>query len=456
MFQSVVTRRVALCLCLAASGPALAQDDCAPTINALATLVLDGREELPPLQARRFGTRALYLLLRYDGIAEEEADALLSDAVGDRVHGATDLQSAWQASLGEPLPANPDSSQPSALRAMLLGSDADAAMTALAGMPEGERFDLGQLMIAVTFDQPDEVKANLGAAAAVAELDWLALGFAAAQSDHEAWEDAIAALSPAEREMVAPTWRWMPAYSGNRVISLGTQPQDAEAEARMEAVRLVAWASSLQPEAELLSTYLNQTGESAVAAAVAKSLIKQFENGTIGSRGPLDAGWLAAARAFVAVGAGPEALADGLGNTAANVNREGRETIVDVLDWIIAVDALKPYVSGEGPMPVEPDGLSSSFSNWGHWKSLAQGLRDTSDDALVADAEDLPIIAELLHAAGRRDALVRLLREAPSGLATVAMANDFAGRIDRACEAHLWQRGEAVLLAGRALYAFEP
>ena len=37
----------------------------------------------------------------------------------------------------------------------------------------------------------------------------------------------------------------------------------------------------------------------------------------------------------------------------------------------------------------------------------------------------------------------------------MTMADELAARLDRLCDAHLCHRGEAPLLAGRALYKFE-
>ena len=74
------------------SMPTLAQDDCAPSISSLAETVLAGRDGLPPLQARRFGTRAIYLLSHYGDRGADEIDALLSQAVEARIRAVENAE----------------------------------------------------------------------------------------------------------------------------------------------------------------------------------------------------------------------------------------------------------------------------------------------------------------------------------------------------------------------------
>ena len=441
---------------------ALAQDDCAPIVQSLAATVLAGREVLPPLQARRFGTRAIYLLSRYGDLGDDEMDRLLSEAVEARMHGASDLQMAWLVHRGtadlspEAMAAMVDTAMPSAMRALLLAGEAEAAMAAIAALPEGNRIPLGQMMVTVSFDQPDTVKAELGAAAAGQGLDWLGAGFAAAQEDPKAWSDHVKGMSAEEEDNLVSFWGWIPGLNGNPILARSTARQDAEAQSWREASGLVAWASARQPEISLITTFLNQTGAFGEAAAVAKRLLKRFD-GDLSLTGPLDAGWLATLEAFETQGFDADAIRSQFGSTTFGINRVGRENVGDILDWIVAVDALWPYLQGEGEMPANPpDLLSSEFSGWDRWLALAGAVHEDTASAIANPSlDDLPILAEMLHAAGLREMLAEMLQAGPPTPESVALADDFAARIDRLCDAHLWHKGEAPLLGGQALYKFD-
>lgn len=444
-----------------ASMSALAQDGCGPIIQSLAETVLAQRDGLPPLQARRFGSRAIYLLSRYGDRDNAEIDRLLSDAVAARMQGASDLQMAWQIHHGtadlsaEALKAMVDTTKPSAIRALLLAGHAEAVMATIAALPEGDRIPLGQLVVTVSFDQPDAFKAELGTIAAAHGLDWLATGLAAAQRSPQDWSDSVNGRSAEEKDGLVAIWGWVPAFNGNPVLLRTAAPRDVEAQSRHETSRLVAWASAKQPEISLLNTFLNQTGAFAEAAAIAKKVLKDF-NGELSPTGPLDAGWLATLVAFDAQGFDADAIRDLFGSLTFGINRVGRDNVGDILDWIVAVEAVRPYLQDEGRLPTDPPRLlSSQFSGWERWQALATAVHEDAAGA-VADSpvDDLPILAEMLQAAGLRDLLVQMLRDQPASANSVALADDFAARIDRLCDAHLWHPGEAPLLGGQALYKF--
>lgn len=471
MVRSVVARRkagLALLAALFSITPALAQDECADPIEALARTVLEGREQLAPLPARRLGTRAIYLLMQYGGLTESEAETLLSEAVAARMHGADDLDFAWRvhsAGLAATIEAlgpdavteATDTGRASSLRALLTSGGADATMAAIASLPEGKRFDLGQLVVAVTFDLPDADKAELGAAATAHGLDWLAAGLAAAQQDPAALTRHIEALGVDERDALAQLWGWLPTFNGNPQLVQSTAEQGAAADNQRDAMRLVSWAAARQPDATIMNSYLNMTGELATAADVAKSLIKQFDSGALSERGPLDEGWLATMDAFVAAGRDANHVESAMSTVSWGSQRVGRDAAMDVMNWVVAVDALTPYLDGTGDLPAErPALLSDGFADWDHWLALAQALHDNPAAALATPAQtDLPILSEMLLAAGKRAELAEVIDAAPVTLDTMTLADDFAARLDRLCNAHLWHKGEASLLAVRALYKFD-
>lgn len=471
MVRSAVARRkmgLALLAALLSTTPTLAHDDCAAPIQSLAHTVLEGREHLAPLPARRFGPRAIYLLMQYGDLPEGEAETLLAEAVAARIHGADDLDFAWRlhkhgleatlAALGaDALAAAVDTGRASSLRALITAGSADQVMAILATLSGAPLHDVGQLIVAVSFDLDDAEKAQLGAAAAAHGLDWLAAGFAAAQQDPAAWSDHVNGLSVHEIDSLASLWGWLPTYNGNQQVLQSSAERGEEADARREAMRLASWAAARQPEATIMTTYLSQTGDTARAGAVSMSLIKQFDTGSLAETGSLDQGWLATMEAFAATGLDANKVEAALSSVSWGSQRVGRKTVMDVLNWVVAVDALTPYLQGSGDLPAErPPLLSDAFADWDHWLALAEELHDDPATALGAPAEaDLPILTELLLAAGKRAELAQVLDAAPVTLDTMTMANELAARLDRLCDARLWHKGEAPLLAGRALYKFD-
>lgn len=466
MTRSVIARPILACIGLAlplCSAPVLAQDVCGPVIQSLAEIVLTGRDGLPPIQARRFGARAIYLLSQYGGLEEAEVERLLADAAEARMHGAADLSLAWQVHQGKAdlspgaVAEMVDTGNPSAVRALLMTGQADLVMEAIAGRPQNERVPLGQLVVTVSFDQPDTVKADLAMVAEAHDLGWLAAGLAAAQVDPTAWDAAVEGLDQDEIDNLVTHWGWIPGFNGNPVLMRSTAPQDVQALAWREASGQVARASAVQPEFTLINTFLNQTGAFTEAAAVAKSVIKRFNSGELPEAGPLDAGWLASLEAFDREGFDADALRDQFGSLSFGIRRVGRADVGDVLDWIVVVDAVTPYLLGEGPLPgTPPEHLSTQFAAWDHWKALTQAVHDDPEGASTnPPPDDLPVLAELLLAAGEWGLVAQMLDAAPPSPESVGLADDFAGRIDRLCDARLWHKGEAPMLAGQALYKFD-
>lgn len=185
-------------------------------------------------------------------------------------------------------------------------------------------------------------------------------------------------------------------------------------------------------------------------------MLKRFGD-DLSPTGPLDAGWLATLEAFDTQGFDADVIRGLFGSITFGINRAGRKNVGDILDWIVAVDALSPYLRGEGELPGDaPELLSSEFSNWDHWLALARAVHEDAARASTdPSVNDLPILAEMLHAAGLRELLVQMLQAVPPTPESVALADDFAARIDRLCAAHLWHKGEAPLLGGQALYKFD-
>src|SRR5688572_18959409 len=66
-----------------------------PAILSLANSIIDKREDLTGFPPRNFGTVAAYLKIRYEPLADAEAEALLLRLIEGRARGIRELAFAW-------------------------------------------------------------------------------------------------------------------------------------------------------------------------------------------------------------------------------------------------------------------------------------------------------------------------------------------------------------------------
>lgn len=218
---------------------------------------------------------------------------------------------------------------------------------------------------------------------------------------------------------------------------------------------------AFEPESDFLNTLVNQTGRLGAVDTVATILMTQIADGTIKRNGTLDNAWLLAYR-HLAVLIGRSELDSFLDITPYSGSRYVRSNGIfmlrDVIDQLLAVETLQPYVTGKiGAVPAEPIEFSTKMKDaWPHWVQVASLIRDgvpTSD--LAKEAVTFGIASELLFAKGDQVALRTFIEQAPAGVARATVANDFSMRLDRGCQAYLARPGEALLLPGQSLFRFD-
>jgi hypothetical protein len=141
-----------------------------------------------------------------------------------------------------------------------------------------------------------------------------------------------------------------------------------------------------------------------------------------------------------------------------NVGRRPlRQTAAETMDWIIAVDALMPYLMRETEeLPETPHAPGGTLeSEWAIWQELAVAARMAPAAIDIGgDERRAAIAAEIVYAMGAYDALRILIADMPPTITSVGMADDFARRLDRQCASYLWHPAESVVLAG-AIYKFD-
>lgn len=447
--------------------PALAQEACpaAGEIVELSRLVLEKRTELPPLQARGFGADAAYLTLRYAPLEGEAARTFVDGLMGKDIRGFNDLAFAFLVATEGMAPAY-----------AALGND--AALEAQIGTPSGARatvvFDTPQSLLdgfaklrdegakgppraiyAGLLDLPDEVKKAVAALAEERGHIAIAGAVYATIQDKKAWPDYLARMpSPDLAEVIGNMWQVLPAFVGNAPLP----SPDATSQKTWEDMYEVLMHAALQPEAEFINPYFNQTGLIDGALTAGRALRSAVEAGTIARDGTMDAGWLLAYRAVLGMGG---RFAEEIDRALRGLDvgrRPLRQTAAETMDWIIAVDALMPYLMWETEeLPEAPHAPGGTLEGeWPIWQELAVAAR-TAPAAIETEGDErrAAIAAEIIHAMGANDALRVLIAEMPPTIASVGMAEDFAKRLDRRCASYLWLRAESVVLAGAPIYKFD-
>jgi hypothetical protein len=216
--------------------------------------------------------------------------------------------------------------------------------------------------------------------------------------------------------------------------------------------------AALQPEAEFLNAYLNYTGLVDEALVAGRALRAAIEDGTIARDGTMDAGWLLAYRTILDMG---DRYGEDLDHALQRLNvgkRLLRRDAAETMDWMLAVDALLPYLRRETEdLPEAPHGPGGTLeAQWAIWQDLATAAR-TAPAAIDVGSDErrAAIAAEIVYAMGAHDALHALIADLPPTSTSLAMADDFARRLDRQCASYLWHLAESITLAGAPIYKFD-
>lgn len=438
-----------------------------PVILALSETVLADREKLSRLKARGFGAEAAYLKIRYGGLSMDEAAGLAHGLRNAGVREATDLAGAIDAARdgfdtldnADPVQLN---GMVSTVRAILLHGDGDRLLAAIASLPPERQIAVSGQIVPAIVDRPDDEKARLAASAGRHKLVFLQAGLVASQRDANAWPVFVAGFPETTKLAdLVRMWSWAPALVGNPALPRLPVP-DTAAQAIQKSLHTVSIAAAKEPERDFLMTYVNQTGDIAAAEKAAKAVLAEIAAERVRPKGLLDPAWLAAYRALRAAGSDPAVVDTTLESISINTRRlvppTSNVSIRDLIDRIVAVDALTPYLTGKSDaLPDRPTDISPKFqAEWPLWGELSKSLKFVPLAPLAKDPLKAPIVAELLFAAGDHARLADFVLAVEPVETRLAIATDFAMRLDRGCQSYLHHSAEALLLAGQPIFKFDP
>lgn len=432
-------------------------------ILALSDVVLADREKLPRLKTRRFGAEAAYLKIRYGKLSMEDAATLAHGLRDAGVREAIDLAGAIDAARGgydalkvsDPVQLN---GLISTLRAILQAGDGEKLFAAIASLPPERQTSLLGSVVPAIIDWPDAEKVKLAESAGRHKLFFVQAGLAASQRDANAWPVFVAGF--ADQSMIPDltrAWNWAPALVGRPALPRIPLP-DAKTQAIQKSLHTVSVAAAQEPERDFLMTYVNQTGSIAPAEKAAQAVLAEIAAGHIKPDGLLNTAWLTAYRVLRENETDPAVVDSTLENTDGYMRAVGDASMRDAIDRLIAVDAFTPYLTGKSAdLPEMPKDISAKFqARWPLWTELAGALKSSPLSAFAKDEAKAPIVAELLFAAGDPARLADFVLTVEPTEMKLALATDFAMRLDRTCASYTHHPAEALMLSGQPIFRFDP
>lgn len=432
-------------------------------ILAFSDTVLTDRDKLPRLKARGFGAEAAYLKIRYGKLSMQDAAELAHKLRDSGVREAIDLAGAIDATRGgydalklsDPVQLN---GLISTLRAILHAGDGEKLFAAIASLPPARQTSLLGSVVPAIIDWPDAEKVKLAASASRHKLFFIQAGLAASQRDANAWPVFVAGF--ADQSMIPDLtrmWSWAPALVGRPALPRIPLP-DAEVQAQQKSLHTVTVAAAQEPERDFLMTYVNQTGSILPAEKAAQALMAEIAAGRVKPAGLINTAWLTAYRVLRENEADPTMVDSTLASIDVHMRAVGDVSVRDVIDRLIAVDALTPYLTGKtADLPAMPEDISAKFqAKWPLWTELAGALKASPLSAFAKDETKAPILAELLFAASDPARLADFVLTVEPPEMKMVLATDFAIRLDRTCASYTHHPAEALMLSGQPIFRFDP
>lgn len=448
----------------------LSQEVCAAKddIVLLADYVIANRSKLAKMQNRRNGAISAYLKIMYQGLTPEQVEALLEPLSGAKVDRARELLASWRIStygLEETLARTaPDGEKDvfepgagfSPLRAAIRSGEIPLFFDRLAAIPSEGRHALEMRVAQSVIDMDEESKKTLSAEALARRLNVLAGSFAAIQDDPAAWGTFLTALKDKpQSEKLTTMLYWLPALRGKPPLPRPPAP-DAQGEMARSLIHETMIAASRVPERDYLMNYLNMTGDFAGAGKAAVAITDLTREGAAID---METAWLVMYESLVESSGNRTATDDKLKTIPVSGGRFGGDNVREVLDNMLAVEALKLHAANGGASrPPGLEGASAGFEpQFKLWQDAAAVIAAGGDLAgLRSSGQKLSIAANLLFASGRHKDLAKFLTSTVPNSDSIRLAEGFAEALDRQCNSYLAFPGEAVLMPGNPMFKFEP
>lgn len=440
----------------------------------LAERILAQRGDLAGFAPPRFGTLAAYIWLHYrDPPVDEALVRLAGIGAGERrpPRGLEDMRAAYAVSrLGidagfqavelDPVDAIARSS-PVVWRAVVLADEGagffDLVEQVRADASRAATFDPvfadGMTVAAALADLDDEAKRRIaGQAEARGALSMAALLLVSRTdlSDYRAFvarhidDSRIAGLRPdiyglAQQHQVMP----LKPEPGQTFNPLQRSLYD------------VFRAGLMIGDVDFLNILVNQTGWDREIAGPASVLLVEIDSGRRLRMGSVEDNWTDLYDG-IAARVGLSRLQQAM--AGFSISRRARHyagSAQQVADWMFAVRAVRPYLTGQsGALPARPRQISAGF-DWVAWSRMAGRVRD-GDVPRGADPDAAQMLAEMLFQAGQVDDAIAFAQTGLPLAARLSFYRDIMKRLDRSCEGVTMSWGQSILLGSTVGYYFAP
>ncbi|MET2830145.1 hypothetical protein [Mesorhizobium shangrilense] len=302
-------------------------------------------------------------------------------------------------------------------------------------------------------DLDEEAKSHLAQKAEDAGIWRLALEMRAAKedlSDYVAYLDRLpSAVRPDKASRTGSIRRTLYSADLRPSFDISRQPAEVQAVDRQNgmgpAIRSIGQLIAHAPQAAILLTLMNQTGDLRLGPTVAGALNAQIAARQLDPTNNPDAVTAAMLNAIDYV-LGHRDRQDNLRH--ALISEMQGETAELFIDRALARVTLARFMQGNGDEPPpRPKQLTTAFP-WEQWVGLAGKLKAGE----TISPEDRIVAAELMIAADRPSESLALLKTAGDWKTAVLRAHDLALALDRRCADLL----RAPVPLSQSLYRFEP
>lgn len=226
-------------------------------------------------------------------------------------------------------------------------------------------------------------------------------------------------------------------------------------------IQRTAAAAWLVPGPSLIYQYLGQFKfEPVYGSRAAIKLKAAYDSHALRPDGPVEQGWLMSYRALAAASAAddPHLMVQRMQQMRINSRHYLQGSVGDILDTMLAAEAIGPWLRGAGGEFPGVPGLASDTlkADWPKWRAVAVAIRGNgAPDGLDTDFALRGMVADLLYAKGDAPQLLKLIAMEKNDGFRDRLAADFISRLDRLCDSSLYFPGEGIFLRNTSLYRFE-
>lgn len=446
------------------------------SILQLSKYILDHRDSLTGSPAKRFGTRAAYLNLRYDEPDRNAAMNMLRPLLRGEVRDSLQLAAAYTIArhgINAGLTLLDKDPQEAfaklgnfALRALILKDQGKSYVAWVIKTKKAKKyfrkfFDNYMFGLRIPYfisDQSDAFKFEFSKTAESNDELILAAAVLATQTDLDAFQAFMARHSDDKRlhqvlDDRTLTGQGFTALHDTGPTFFSTTYTEAEKNLRRQSYSILR-AAFHSGEQDFLNIYVNQSGQMHGGQEIADEYFAQVQGGYLNPSREPELAWIYLYEKMVATSGRTDA--DNLLGTFNFPNlRHFSGLAKESIDWMIATKALTPYLRNIVTAPKRRPILLARDFDWERWMRIAEPIgTDKLSPKKMQSKQDARIAVELLFVSGRLETLIEFVPNNFDIQDAMTIYQDIMMRLDRRCSAFSVLPGQALMLGGNPAYVF--